>query len=254
MKSTGPAFDVVIVGAGFAGLYMLHRVRSLGLSVRLYEAGSGPGGTWFWNRYPGARCDVESMEYSYQFSEALQQEWHWSERYAGQEEILRYANHVADRFGLRKDMQFETRVTSAVFDEPSGRWRVRMGDERSVVTARYLVLATGCLSSANTPAFKGLDTFKGERYHTGLWPERSVDFTGKRVGVIGTGSSAVQSIPLIAAQAEELTLFQRTATYSVPARNGPLDSDYESRIKADLCRLPCAQQPDAERLRVKLSA
>ena len=225
-------FDVVIVGAGFAGMYMLHRVRGLGFSVRLFEAGSGVGGTWHWNRYPGARCDVESMEYSYQFCEELQQEWHWSERYAAQPEILRYANHVADRFELRPDMQFHTRVIAAHFQATDNRWIVRTQDGAEV-SARFLVMATGCLSSANLPKLEGLESFRGETYHTGRWPHHPVDFTGKRVGVVGTGSSAVQSIPLIAQEASSLTVFQRTATYSVPARNAPLDSQYEAKVKAD---------------------
>jgi len=244
-------FDVVIVGAGFAGMYMLHRARCLGLSARVFEAGSDVGGTWYWNRYPGARCDIESMEYSYQFSEALQQEWHWSERFAAQPEILRYARHVADRFGLRGDIRFDTRVTAARFDEAAGRWRVGTvpagsGDDADArppvadtasapqeVSARFLIMATGCLSSANLPAIDGIDTFGGESYHTGHWPHEPVDFTGKRVGVIGTGSSAVQSIPVIAREAQELVVFQRTATYSVPAHNAALDPEYEARIKAD---------------------
>ena len=230
-------FDVVVVGAGFAGIYMLHRARKLGLSVRLFEGGAGVGGTWYWNRYPGARCDVESMEYSYQFSEDLQQEWQWSERYATQPEIMRYANHVADRFGLRADIQFDTRVEAARFDAALGRWQVRVrageSQEAQEISAQFLIMATGCLSSANTPAFKGIESFTGERYHTGLWPDQDVDFTGKRVGVIGTGSSAVQSIPIIARQAKELVVFQRTATYSIPARNGPLDPGFEAGIKAD---------------------
>lgn len=225
-------FDVVIVGAGFAGMYMLHRVRGLGFSARLFEAGSGVGGTWFWNRYPGARCDVESMEYSYQFDEALQQEWQWSERYAPQPEILKYANHVADRFGLREDMRFNTRVSAAAFDESGGRWIVRT-DDGGEISARFLIMATGCLSSTNKPAFEGIESFAGECYHTGQWPHDDVDFSGKRVGVIGTGSSAIQAIPIIAQRAKSLVVFQRTATYSVPARNAPLDPDYEARIKAD---------------------
>jgi cyclohexanone monooxygenase len=225
-------FDIVIVGAGFAGMYMLHRVRGLGLTVRLFEAGSGVGGTWYWNRYPGARCDVESMEYSYQFSDALQQEWSWSERYAAQPEILRYANHVADRFDLRREMQFDTRVVGAEFHEKDNRWSVRTHDA-SAVSARFLVMATGCLSSTNLPRIHGLESFEGEVYHTGRWPHHAVDFTGKRVGVIGTGSSAVQSIPLIAREARSLTVFQRTAAYSIPARNGPLDPQYEAQIKSD---------------------
>jgi len=237
MSDTGKrAFDVVIVGAGFAGMYMLHRVRGLGLSARVYEAGSGVGGTWYWNRYPGARCDVESMEYSYQFSDELQQEWHWSERFATQPEILRYADHVADRFGLRDDIQFDTRVTGAEFDEKASHWRVSTtggGGPAAPVSARFLIMATGCLSSTNMPSIPGIDSFAGEKYHTGQWPHEPVDFTGKRVGVIGTGSSAIQSIPIIAGQAKELFVFQRTPNYSVPAHNAPLDPDYEARIKAE---------------------
>ena len=240
--AAGGDFDVAIVGAGFAGMYMLHRVRALGLRARVFEAGSGVGGTWYWNRYPGARCDVDSMEYSYDFSEALQQEWQWTERFAAQPEILSYANHVADRFDLRRDMQFGTRVSGAEFDEAAGLWQVRVEPSgtggsahpgvRGVFSAQFLVMATGCLSSANLPAFPGIDTFAGQSYHTGRWPHEDVDFTGKRVGVIGTGSSAIQAVPIIAQQASELVVFQRTATYAVPARNAPLDPDYVARIKA----------------------
>ena len=211
---------------------MLHRARRLGLQARVFEAGSGVGGTWYWNRYPGARCDVESLEYSYGFNEALQQQWQWRERYASQPEILRYANHVADRFELRADIQLGTRVTTAVWDESGTSWRVSTGDGAQVA-ARYLVMATGCLSSANLPQIKGRESFAGKSYHTGQWPHEKVDFRGKRVGVIGTGSSAVQSIPVIAEEAAELYVFQRTATYSAPARNGPLDPGYAARIKGD---------------------
>ncbi len=225
-------YDAVVVGAGFAGLFMLHRLRGLGLSVRVFEAGDGVGGTWFWNRYPGARCDVESMEYSYQFDEQLQQDWDWSERYATQSEILRYINHVADRFDLRRDVQLETRVESAHFDESSRRWTVTT-DDGVRVTARFVVMATGCLSSTNTPDFPGLDSFEGDWFHTGRWPKEGVDFSGQRVGVIGTGSSAIQSIPLIAEQAAQLTVFQRTPNYSIPAHNAPLDPNDVAEIKAD---------------------
>jgi len=224
--------DVVIVGAGFAGLFMLHRVRGLGFSARVIEAGDGVGGTWYWNRYPGARCDIESMQYSYQFSEALQQEWEWSERYASQPEILAYANHVADRFELRPDIQFETRVQSASYDEPACRWTI-VTDRGDALSARFLVMATGCLSSARIPDFPGLASFTGPTYHTGRWPHEGVDFTGQRVGVIGTGSSGIQSIPIIAREARELVVFQRTASYSVPAHNGPIDDDERRAIKAD---------------------
>jgi cyclohexanone monooxygenase len=222
--STGRGYDVIVVGAGFAGMYMLYRLRGLGLTARVYEQGSGVGGTWYWNRYPGARCDVESMQYSYSFSDELQQEWDWSERYAPQPEILRYANHVADRFDLRRDIQFDTRVESAVFDEGTNTWTVTTSDGNSV-TANFVVLATGCLSNARMPDFKGLSEFQGQVYHTGQWPHEPVDFTGLRVGVIGTGSSAIQSIPVIARQASRLFVFQRTANFSVPARNAPLTSD-----------------------------
>jgi cyclohexanone monooxygenase len=225
-------FDAVIVGAGFAGMYMLYRLRQLGLSARVFEAGSGVGGTWYWNRYPGARCDVESIQYSYQFSEALQQEWDWSERYATQPEILRYANHVADRFDLRRDIRFDTRVTAAAFDEAARRWIIDTdGGER--VEAAFCIMATGCLSAPSTPRFPGIESFAGERYHTGQWPHEPVDFTGKRVGVIGTGSSAIQAVPLIAEQARHLTVFQRTPHYTVPAHNAPLSVDYRREVKAN---------------------
>jgi len=226
------SFDVVVVGAGFAGMYMLHRLRGMGLSVCVFEAGSGVGGTWYWNRYPGARCDVESVQYSYQFSDALQQEWDWSERYATQPEILRYANHVADRFDLRRDIRFDTRVLAAAFDEAAGRWNIDTSDGDRVA-ATFCVMATGCLSSTNTPSFKGLDAFAGERYHTGRWPHAEVDFSGKRVGVIGTGSTGIQAIPMIAQQAAHLFVFQRTPHYTVPARNAPLSEDALKAIKAD---------------------
>ena len=225
-------FDAVIVGAGFAGLYMLHRLRGIGLSARVYEAGTGVGGTWYWNRYPGARCDVESMDYSFSFSEELQQEWRWTERYAPQPEILAYINHVADRFDLRRDIQLDTRVTSAVFDEATTRWAIETsrGDR---VSARFCIMATGCLSAAQVPKLPGLETFAGRWYHTGHWPHEGVDFTGQRVGVIGTGSSAIQSIPIIAGQAAHLFVFQRTPNFSVPAWNTPLEPDYERRVKAN---------------------
>ena len=225
-------FDAVVVGAGFAGLHMLHRLRGMGLSVRVLEAGSGVGGTWYWNRYPGARCDVESVEYSYQFSAELQQEWEWSERYAAQPELLRYANHVADRFDLRRDIQFDTRVTVAAFDEAANRWAIETQDGAHF-RATWCVMATGCLSVPNEPKFKGTGTFAGPSYHTGRWPHEDVDFTGQRVGIIGTGSSAVQSIPLIARQAAHLYVFQRTPSFVVPARNAPLDPREQAAVKAE---------------------
>ena len=225
-------FDAIVIGAGFGGMYMLHRLLQQGLSVRLLEQGSDLGGTWFWNRYPGARCDIQSVEYSYQFSEELQQEWVWSEKYATQPEILRYANHVAERFNLRPHMRFNARVEGARYDEQTGRWRVPVvGASAEELTARYVVSATGCLSSANTPDIPGVNDFSGAIYHTGQWPHEGVDFTGKRVAVIGTGSSAIQSIPHIAEQASHLTVFQRTANYSVPAHNRPLTEDEVAEVK-----------------------
>jgi cyclohexanone monooxygenase len=224
--------DAVVVGAGFAGLYALHRLRGLGLSARVYEAGDGVGGTWYWNRYPGARCDVESLDYSYSFSDELQQQWRWTERYASQPEILRYINHVADRFDLRRDIRLATRVTAAVFDEATTRWAIRT-DRGDRVSARFCIMATGCLSTAQVPDFEGLATFAGTWYHTGNWPHEGVDFTGHRVGIIGTGSSAIQSIPLVARQAAHLFVFQRTPNFSIPARNAPLDPEHERRWKAN---------------------
>src|ERR1700738_2848983 len=225
------SYDVVVVGAGFAGMYMLHRLRGQGFSVRVYEQGDGVGGTWYWNRYPGARCDVESMQYSYSFSDELQREWDWSERYAPQPEILRYANHVADRFNLRTDIALNTRVDRAIFDESANSWSVTTSDGRTV-TAKYVVLATGCLSNARVPDIKGLTDFKGKVYHTGHWPHERIDFTGLRVGVIGTGSSAIQSVPVIAEQARHLTVFQRTANFSIPARNAALTEEEREAVRA----------------------
>jgi len=224
-------YDVVVVGAGFAGMYMLHRLRGQGLSVRVYEQGGDVGGTWYWNRYPGARCDVESMQYSYSFSDELQREWDWSERYAPQPEILRYANHVADRFNLRPDIALNTRVDRAAFGENANTWSVATSDGKTV-TAKYVVLATGCLSNARMPDIKGLTDFKGKVYHTGHWPHEPVDFTGQRVAVIGTGSSGIQSVPVIAEQASHHTVFQRTANFSIPARNAALTSEEREAVRA----------------------
>lgn len=224
--------DAVIVGAGFAGMYTLYRLNKAGRTARVFETGDNVGGTWYWNRYPGARCDVESMEYSYSFDDDLQQQWQWSERYATQPEILTYANHVADQFNLRAHITFNTRVASAHFDEADQTWRVTT-DQGETVRARFCIMATGCLSSVNTPDFKGLDSFKGNVYHTGKWPHAGVDFTGRTVGIIGTGSSSIQSIPLIAEQAEHLSVFQRTANFSVPAHNHELDQNYVRDVKAD---------------------
>jgi cation diffusion facilitator CzcD-associated flavoprotein CzcO len=236
--------DAVVVGAGFAGLYMLHRLRQSGVSARVYEAGAGVGGTWYWNRYPGARCDVESVEYSYGFDADLQREWEWTERYPGQPEILRYLEHVADRFDLRRDMVFNTRVTATTWDATAGRWRVTT-DSGEAVSARFVIMATGCLSSANIPAIDGIESFAGATYHTGQWPHEGVDFTGQRVGVIGTGSSAVQSIPVIAQEAAQVVVFQRTATYSVPAHNRPLDPGELAAVKADYAALRARQRASA---------
>ena len=230
-NEVGTDFDAVVVGAGFAGMYMLHRLRGLGFSARVFEAGSGVGGTWYWNRYPGARCDVESMQYSFSFSEELDQEWNWSEKYAPQPEILSYANHVADRFDLRRHIVFDTRVITATFDEAAKRWSIETdGGDR--VSARFCIMAVGCLSAPNRPNFRGLEDFRGPIYHTGEWPHQGVDFTGLRVGVIGTGSSAIQSIPIIARAACALTVFQRTATWSVPAWNERLTPEYLQTAKA----------------------
>ncbi|WP_336879544.1 NAD(P)/FAD-dependent oxidoreductase [Rhodococcus globerulus] len=227
-----PDCDAIVVGAGFAGLYALHSLRQRGLSVRGFEAGSSVGGTWFWNRYPGARCDVDSADYSYSFDDDLQQEWIWTERFPAQPEILSYLEHVADRFDLRKEITFGTRVTSADFDETAGLWTITTDDGDSV-TGRWVVMATGALSSARMPELAGQQDFRGEVHHTGHWPSQGVEFTGKRVGVIGTGSSGVQAIPLIAEQAEHLTVFQRTPGFVIPARNRPLGPDELDEIKAD---------------------
>src|SRR6201998_678100 len=228
----GGSFDAVVVGAGFAGMYMLHRLRGLGLKARVYEAGGGVGGTWYWNRYPGARCDVESMQYSFSFSEELDQEWTWSEKYSPQPEILAYANHIVDRFDLRRDIVFDTRVTATTWDEKAKRWRIET-DRGDAVSAKFCIMAVGCLSAPNRPKFPGIEDFQGPVYHTGEWPHEGVDFTGLRVGVIGTGSSAIQSIPIIAEQASALTVFQRTATWSVPAWNEKLTPEYLQAVKAD---------------------
>jgi cyclohexanone monooxygenase len=232
-EDTAPTrqLDVLVVGAGFAGLYAVHRFRELGYTVRAYEVGSGVGGTWFWNRYPGARCDVESLEYSFSFSPELEQEWEWTERYPAQPELLRYLQHVAERFDLLRDIQLETRVEAVVWDEADQSWRVTT-DRGDRVRARYVVMATGNLSAARIPDFPGLGDFRGQMYHTAHWPDGGVDFRGRRVGVIGTGSSGTQAIPIIAEQAEHLTVFQRTANYSLPAHNRPLAPEDQQDTKA----------------------
>ena len=227
-----PDFDAVVIGAGFAGLGMLWRLREvLGMSAQVYEAGGGVGGTWYWNRYPGARCDSESYIYCFSFSKELLQEWSWSGKYPEQPEILSYLDHVADRFDLRRNIQFNTRVTSARFLEDANIWEVET-DRGDRVTARFLITGIGCISAGNVPDITGLDSFEGDWYHTGTWPHEEVDFAGKRVAVIGTGSSGVQSIPVIAKQAERLTVFQRTAQYTIPARHGTIDRRFiEEEVK-----------------------
>ena len=223
--------DVVVVGAGFAGLYLLHRLRSAGFSVLVIEAGSDVGGTWYWNRYPGARCDVESLEYSYSFSDELQQEWNWSERFATQAEILAYLRHVADRFHLRSGIRFNTRVTAASFDNASALWTITTDGGESHA-ARYCVMATGSITTPRLPDVPGISSFAGGLHHTARWPKEGVDVSGKRVGVIGTGSSGIQAIPELARSAGHLTVFQRTPSYSVPARNHLLSPDHVAAWKA----------------------
>ena len=225
-------FDAVIVGAGFAGLYMLHKVRRLGLTAVVFEAGSGVGGTWFWNRYPGARCDVDSLEYSYSFDDDIQQEWSWTERFATQPEILRYIDHVADRLDLRRDIRLETAVTAAHFDETRTLWTVTT-DRGHRVEAPFCIMATGCLSAARAPDIDGMADFTGRVLHTGRWPHEPVDLAGLRVGVIGTGSSGIQVTPALAAVAGHVTVFQRTPNFSIPARNAPTDRERERAVKAE---------------------
>ncbi len=223
--------DVIVVGGGLAGLYALYKMRELGLNAQAFEAGSGLGGTWFWNRYPGARCDIESLEYSYSFSPELEQEWRWPERYGTQPQILEYIEHVADRFDLRKNVTLNTRVLKAHYDGPANVWRITT-DKGDSISAPYIIMATGNLSTPRVPDFEGLSDFHGEWYHTGLWPSDGVDFSGQRVAVIGTGSSGVQSIPHIAAQAKHLHVFQRTANFIVPAMNRAMDPEVEREHKA----------------------
>ena len=227
-----PDFDAVVIGAGFAGLGMLRKLREEhGMSVQVYETGDGVGGTWYWNRYPGARCDSESYMYCFSFSKEMLQDWNWSGKYPEQPEILSYLNHVADRFDLRRNIQFNTRVTSARFLEDANLWEVET-DQGDRVTSQFLITGIGCISSGNVPDIKGLDSFQGEQYHTGSWPHEEVDFAGKSVAVIGTGSSGIQSIPVIARQAEHLTVFQRTPQYTIPARHGTIDRKFlEKTVK-----------------------
>ena len=252
--------DAVVIGAGFAGLYLIHRLRQQGMSVRVLEAADDVGGTWYWNRYPGARCDVESLEYSFSFDEALQQEWKWSERYAAQPEILRYLQHVADRFDLRRDIEFNSRVSDAEFDPASNQWTV-FTENGQHFTARFLIMASGCLSNAKVPDVPGLSSFKGRWFHSGFWPRDGIDFSGKRVGVVGTGSTGIQLIPMVARQASHLHVFQRTANYSVPLRNGPVPegdlptkSGYaQLREQARHCPTGVARFPNPQRGALEMS-
>ena len=236
--------DVVVVGAGISGLYTLHKLRGMGLTVQVFETGDGVGGTWYWNRYPGARVDVHSMHYCFSFDPDLEQEWEWTEKYPPQAELRRYLDHVADRFDLRRDIRLETRVTEAVFDEDTQCWLVRThrGDE---VSAQYVVMATGCLSVPNVPEAPGLSSFRGNWHHTGHWPDGGVSFTGRRVGVVGTGSSGIQAIPLISQQAAELTVFQRTPNFVVPAHNHPIDPQHQRSVKARYAQVRKANRESA---------
>jgi cyclohexanone monooxygenase len=236
--------DVLVVGAGFAGMYAVYRFRALGLRVKVLEAGSDVGGTWYWNRYPGARCDVPSLEYSYGFSPELEQTWDWPEVFSAQPDILRYADHVADRFDLRRDMQFDTRVVAVDYLEDETLWRLTT-DAGEEFRAPYCVMATGCLSVPNKPRIEGAEAFRGEVYHTGTWPKEPVDLTGKRVGVIGTGSSGVQAIPELARQAEHLTVFQRTPVYTVPANRKPMRAAVQQEFRDNYRRIRALQQQSA---------
>jgi len=227
-----PDLDVLVVGAGFGGLYALYKLREAGFRVLAVEAGSGVGGTWYWNRYPGARCDVESMQYCYSFSPELEKEWRWTERYAAQPEILRYLDHVAERFELNRDIRFDTRVLAAHWDEDALLWRVTT-DDGATIAARYCIMATGVLSAPKLPEWPGMAEFAGEIIHTAQWPHHPVDLTGKRVGVVGTGSSGIQVIPRIAEQAQSLTIFQRTPSFAVPASNRPLSEDVIAEVHAN---------------------
>ena len=234
--SAAVQLDMVIVGAGFAGLYMIHKAQDEGLSVQCFEAGDGVGGTWYWNRYPGARVDIECVEYSYSFSKELEQDWEWTERYAAQPEIEQYANHVADRFKLREKIQFETRVVSAIFDEATGRWTVTT-DRGDVVSAQYCIMATGLISAPVDPKFEGLETFAGEQYMTSRWPQQEPTFAGKRVAVIGTGSSGIQVISEVANEAGQLYVLQRTPSYTIPLQNHPVDSEQVTKLKENYSAL-----------------
>ena len=230
-KDSVIVLDALIIGAGFSGLYQLLSLRDkLGLSAQVVEAGDGVGGTWYWNRYPGARCDSESHSYSYYFDKELLEEWQWSERYPGHTEVVRYLNYAADKLNLKRDIQFNSKVSSAHYSQEKNKWVVKT-EQGQEFECTYLITAVGCLSSTNIPKFPGLDSFEGEWYHTGQWPHDGVNFNGKRVGQVGTGSTGIQAIPVIAETADHLTIFQRTANYSVPANNGPLSSDFQKYVK-----------------------
>ncbi len=229
-SETPQIYDAVVIGAGFAGLYAVHKLHMLGFTVLGFERGEDVGGVWYWNRYPGARCDCESYYYSYSFSSELQQEWSWSLKYSEQPEILRYLSHVADRFDLRQHFRFQTKVESCVYDEREHNWIVK-SNKGGVVRARYVISAAGCLSEIQQPDIPGLDRFEGEKFFTGAWPKAGVDFAGKRVGVIGTGASGVQAISRIARQAEHLTVFQRTANFVIPVWNAPMKAEFETWVK-----------------------
>jgi len=223
-------YDAVVVGAGFGGMTMLMRLRELGISVRVFETGSGVGGTWYWNRYPGARVDGPSMQYSLSISPEMEQEWHWTEHFAAQAELEKYANHVADRFDLRRDIQFDTTVTQARYDEASGRWLIAT-NRGDTVSAKYFISAAGCLSATNVPDIKGIETFMGRWLHTSRWPREGVDLAGLRVGIVGTGSTGIQAIPELAAKAKHLHVFQRTANFSLPSDNRPMTPEFEAEWK-----------------------
>lgn len=231
--------DVAIVGAGFSGMFAVYKLRELGFKVQAFERGSDVGGTWYWNRYPGARCDAPSMQYSYQFSEDLQQQWHWTEKYAAQPEILDYCRHVAERFNLRQHIAFDTQVLSAHYDQSNSHWVIKT-DKQKTYQAKFCVMASGCLSTTNLPEIEGIDSFQGEYFHTGRWPKEGVELAGKKVGVIGTGSTGIQVITTIAHEVEQLYVFQRTPQYSTPARNEPTDPNYEAAIKADYANFRAA--------------
>ncbi len=236
--------NVLVVGAGFAGMYALYRYRKQGFKVTVLEAGSDVGGTWYWNRYPGARCDVPSLEYSFGFSEALEQEWDWPEVFSAQPDILKYANHVADRFDLRRDIRFNSRVVRLEYLEPDNLWRATM-EQGEQIEAQFCVMATGCLSVPNKPKFPGADNFQGTVLHTGLWPKEAVDLSGKRVGIIGTGSSGVQAIPELAKQADHLTVFQRTPVYTVPANRKRMRVDVQQEFRDNYRDIREMQQNNA---------